>query len=206
MFGEAWAGFLCLRTHAIHNERKWGLDWGVRIDTGTPFTMSGTDRLFCLQLLLNFLLISFLFILVPIIGIFGGAVVPLYKGMMSQTVDPDERGQFFLYYRASAYWQTPSFLYEKRPQGIKTLARDPCFLGLTNDVFFSLSPNCYCNRYFFCSVGAMFSAVTTVDTFCNFLGAFIFNPMYIRSSNFGFPGLPFLVSAVLIIIPLVMTK
>ena len=69
-------------------------------------------------------------------------------------------------------------------------------------VFSSLSPN----RYFFCSVGAMFSAVTTVDTFCNFLGAFIFNPMYIRSSNFGFPGLPFLVSAVLIIIPLVMTK
>lgn len=83
--------------------------------------------------------------LVPIIGIFGGAVVPLYKGMMSQTVDPDERG-------------------------------------------------------------AMFSSVTTVDTFCNFLGAFIFNPMYIRSSNFGFPGLPFLVSAVLIIIPLIMTK
>jgi len=82
--------------------------------------------------------------LVPIIGIFGGAVVPLYKGMMSQTVDPDERG-------------------------------------------------------------AMFSSVTTVDTFCNFLGAFIFNPMYIRSSNFGFPGLPFLVSAVLIIIPLIMT-
>lgn len=69
--------------------------------TGTPFTVCGTDRLFCLQLLLNFLLISCLFILVPIIGIFGGAVVPLYKGMMSQTVDPDERGQFFLYYRAS---------------------------------------------------------------------------------------------------------
>ena len=29
----------------------------------------------------------------PIIGIFGGAVVPLYKGMMSQMVDPDERGK-----------------------------------------------------------------------------------------------------------------
>lgn len=83
--------------------------------------------------------------LVPIIGIFGGAVVPLYKGMMSQMVDPDERG-------------------------------------------------------------AMFSSVSTVDTFCNFLGAFIFNPMYIRSAERGFPGLPFLVAALLIIIPLIMTK
>ena len=52
----------------------------------------------CSQLLLTFLPIS----LVPIIGIFGGAVVPLYKGMMSQTVDPDERGQFSLYYRVTA--------------------------------------------------------------------------------------------------------
>lgn len=83
--------------------------------------------------------------LVPIIGIFGGTVVPLYKGMMSQMVDPDERG-------------------------------------------------------------AMFSSVSTVDTFCNFLGAFIFNPMYIRSAERGFPGLPFLVAALLIIIPLIMTK
>lgn len=83
--------------------------------------------------------------LVPVIGIFGGAVVPLYKGMMSQMVDPDERG-------------------------------------------------------------AMFSSVSTVDTFCNFLGAFIFNPMYIRSVERGFPGLPFLVAAILIIIPMVMTK
>ena len=58
----------------------------------------------------------------------------------------------------------------------------------------------------FVSVGAMFSSVATVDTFCNFLGAFIFNPMYIRSSKFGFPGLPFLVSAALIIIPLILTK
>ncbi|XP_058956656.2 proton-coupled folate transporter [Pocillopora verrucosa] len=83
--------------------------------------------------------------LVPLIGIFGGAVVPLYKGMMSQMVEPDERG-------------------------------------------------------------AMFSSVATVDTFCNFLGAFIFNPMYIQSSKFGFRGLPFLVAAVLIIIPMILTK
>lgn len=83
--------------------------------------------------------------LVPIIGIFGGAVVPLYKGMMSQTVDPDERG-------------------------------------------------------------AMFSSVSTVDTFCNFLGAFIFNPMYIKSSERGFPGLPFLIAATLLTIPMLMTK
>lgn len=83
--------------------------------------------------------------LVPIIGLFGGAVVPLYKGMMSQMVDPEERG-------------------------------------------------------------AMFSFVSTVDTFCNFLGAFIFNPMYIKSSERGFPGLPFLVAAFLIIIPMILTK
>ena len=58
----------------------------------------------------------------------------------------------------------------------------------------------------FVSAGAMFSSVSTVDTFCNFLGAFIFNPMYIRSVERGFPGLPFLVAAILIIIPTVMTK
>lgn len=33
----------------------------------------------------------------PIIGIFGGTVVPLYKGMMSQMVDPDERGKRLLF-------------------------------------------------------------------------------------------------------------
>ena len=48
-----------------------------------------------LKVALSFVLLSTLFyVLVPIIGIFGGAVVPLYKGMMSQTVDPDERGKF----------------------------------------------------------------------------------------------------------------
>ena len=35
--------------------------------------------------------------IVPIIGIFGGTVVPLYKGMMSQMVDPDERGKRLLF-------------------------------------------------------------------------------------------------------------
>ena len=33
----------------------------------------------------------------PVIGIFGGTVVPLYKGMMSQMVDPDERGKRLLF-------------------------------------------------------------------------------------------------------------
>ena len=33
------------------------------------------------------------FFSVPLIGIFGGAVVPLYKGMMSQMVEPSERGK-----------------------------------------------------------------------------------------------------------------
>ena len=52
----------------------------------------------------------------------------------------------------------------------------------------------------------MFSSVSTVDTFCNFLGAFIFNPMYIKSSERGFPGLPFLIAATLLTIPMLMTK
>lgn len=43
--------------------------------------------------------------LVPIIGIFGGAVVPLYKGMMSQMVDPDERGKdFFAVFLEQGYF------------------------------------------------------------------------------------------------------
>ena len=62
---------------------------------------------------LTFLSIS----LVPIIGIFGGAVVPLYKGMMSQIVDLDERGQFSLYYRVTAH-KCPSSFSESRLQGI----------------------------------------------------------------------------------------
>ena len=164
---------------------------------GNPFTPCG-NRFSCPQLLLNFLFIS----LVPIIGIFGGAVVPLYKGMMSQTVDPDERGQFLVCLPAD---RCPVLSMKCAHRESKRWRETGVFLTLTNDasLFF---PRYYCNRYFSCSVGAMFSSVTTVDTFCNFLGAFIFNPMYIRSSNFGFPGLPFLVSAVLIIIPLIMTK
>ena len=62
-------------------------------------TRENEGLIICSQLFLNFLFIS----LVPIIGIFGGAVVPLYKGMMSETVDPDERGQYSLYYRVIAH-------------------------------------------------------------------------------------------------------
>ena len=52
----------------------------------------------------------------------------------------------------------------------------------------------------------MFSAVSAMDALCNFLGAFIFNPMYVRALKFGLPGLPFLVAAALVIIPLVIVR
>ena len=71
---------------------------------------------------------------------------------------------------------------------------------------FSLAAVSFIYQSLLNSLGAMFSSVATVDTFCNFLGAFIFNPMYIQSSKFGFRGLPFLVAAVLIIIPMILTK
>ncbi|XP_048585633.1 proton-coupled folate transporter-like isoform X2 [Nematostella vectensis] len=50
--------------------------------------------------------------------------------------------------------------------------------------------------------GAAFSAVAAISTFCNFLGAFVFNPIYIRSQSIGFPGLVFLVCAAVTVFPL----
>ncbi|XP_031555678.1 proton-coupled folate transporter-like isoform X2 [Actinia tenebrosa] len=51
--------------------------------------------------------------------------------------------------------------------------------------------------------GATFSAVAAISTLCNFVGAFFFNPIYIQSLSFGFPGLVFLISAVLALFPLI---
>lgn len=79
----------------------------------------------------------------PIIGISSGAIVPIFRGMMSRTVDVDEQG-------------------------------------------------------------ALFSATASLETLCNFLGAFIFNSMYPASLKFDFPGFVFFLGSVMLIIPLLL--
>ena len=50
--------------------------------------------------------------------------------------------------------------------------------------------------------GALFSATASLETLCNFLGAFIFSSMYPASLKFHFPGFVFLLGTVMLIIPL----
>lgn len=53
--------------------------------------------------------------------------------------------------------------------------------------------------------GALFSATASLETLCNFIGAFIFNSMYPASLKHDFPGFVFFLGALLLIIPLLFT-
>lgn len=76
-------------------------------------------------------------------GVFSGAAVPIFRGMMSRIVGADEQG-------------------------------------------------------------ALFSATASLETLCNFLGAFIFNSMYPASLKFEFPGFVFFLGTVMLIIPVLL--
>lgn len=53
--------------------------------------------------------------------------------------------------------------------------------------------------------GALFSAIASLETLCNFIGAFIFNSMYPASLKYDFPGFVFFLGALLLIMPLSLT-
>ncbi|KAJ7378797.1 hypothetical protein OS493_020395 [Desmophyllum pertusum] len=52
--------------------------------------------------------------------------------------------------------------------------------------------------------GALFSASASLETLCNFIGAFIFNSMYPASLKFNFPGFVFFLGTIILIIPLLL--
>lgn len=52
--------------------------------------------------------------------------------------------------------------------------------------------------------GALFSAIASLETLFNFIGAFIFNSMYPASLKFNFPGFVFFLGAVLLLLPLLL--
>ncbi|KAL9982405.1 hypothetical protein ACROYT_G004442 [Oculina patagonica] len=87
--------------------------------------------------------VEWLVFMSPIAAIFVGAIVPLFRGMMSRTVGADEQG-------------------------------------------------------------ALFSATASLETLCNFIGAFIFNSMYPASLKFNFPGFVFFLGTIMLIIPLLL--
>lgn len=86
---------------------------------------------------------TWLVYLAPLAGVFSGAAVPIFRGMMSRIVGADEQG-------------------------------------------------------------ALFSATASLETLCNFLGAFIFNSMYPASLKFEFPGFVFFLGTVMLIIPVLL--
>lgn len=52
--------------------------------------------------------------------------------------------------------------------------------------------------------GAVFSAVASLETLCNFVGTFIFNSLYPASLKHNFPGLVFFLGALIVVIPFVL--
>ncbi|XP_031551724.1 proton-coupled folate transporter-like [Actinia tenebrosa] len=87
---------------------------------------------------------TFLVFTAPVVGLFGGCVVPIFRAMMSRIVSKDEQG-------------------------------------------------------------ALFSAVASFETLCNFIGAFIFNSLYPASLKFDFPGFVFFVGAIICLLPFCFT-